>query len=101
AWTFAQGAWSYGLFGLAWTRLLGARSRTHDPRLRRQLDLLLLADGLTGALTTVVCVVLPLVAGRTDLLPLASVAILVGTAVHGYAVLAWGFLRPRSALDEV
>jgi signal transduction histidine kinase len=101
AWTFAQGAWSYGLFALAWARLLRARSRADDARLRRQLDLLLLADGVTGALTTGVCVVLPLVTGRTDLLPLASVAILVGTAVHGYAVLAWGFLRPRSALDEV
>lgn len=100
-WTWALGAYSYGLFALAWGRLLRARSATVDPRLRRQLDLLLLADGVTGALTTVACVVLPVAAGSSALLPYASVGILLGTLVHGYAVLAWGFLRPRSALDEV
>ncbi|MBX3465814.1 MAG: HAMP domain-containing histidine kinase [Planctomycetes bacterium] len=100
-WTFALGAWSYGLFALAWLRLLAARRATADPRLRRQLDLLLMADGVTGALTTLACVVLPLVAGSSALLPWTSVAILMGTLVHGHAVLAWGFLRPASPLDEV
>lgn len=100
-WTYALGAWSYALFGLAWLRLLRARRTTADPRLRRQVDLLLVADGVTGALTTAACVVLPVFLGASGLLPYSSVAILLGTLVHGYGVLAFGFLRPRSALDEV
>jgi signal transduction histidine kinase len=99
-WTFVVGGYIYTLFLLGRFRLAASRARIANPAQQRQLDLVLGAPTLTGILTTVAIVVLPL-AGNYRLLPYSSLGILVGTIVHGYAISSFRFLSPESVLDRV
>ena len=99
-WTYVVGAYVYVVFFAGRFRLAGSRARIADPRVRRQLDLVLGAPTVTGALTTLAIVVLPLM-GNYTLLPYASLGILVGTVIHGYAISNFRFLSPESVLDRV
>ena len=99
-WTYLAGGYVYVLFLAGRVRLAASRARIADARQRRQLDLVLGAPTITGALTTLAIVVLPL-AGNYTLLPYASLGILVGTVIHGYAISSFRFLSPESVLDRV
>jgi signal transduction histidine kinase len=98
--TYVVGGYVYLLFLLGRCRLAAARKRIEDPDERRRLDLVLGAPTITGALTTLAVVLLPL-AGNYDLLPYASLGILIGTVIHGWAILSFRFLSPASVLDRV
>jgi signal transduction histidine kinase len=100
-WTFALGAYVYGLFLLGRVIVIARRrAEETDPRLRRQLGLVLVSPNVTGAITTLAVVALPLL-GVYDLLPYTSLGILLGAMIHSYAALNQRFLRPASALDDL
>lgn len=99
-WTFVVGGYIYALFLLGRFRLASSRARITNPAARKQLDLVLGAPTLTGALTTLAIVVLPLL-GDYRLLPYSSLGIFLGTIIHGYAILNFRFLSPESVLDRV
>jgi signal transduction histidine kinase len=99
-WTYVVGGYVYLLFGLGRVRLATVRRATGDARARREIDLALGGPTITGLLTTLAIVALPLL-GIYVFLPYAAIGILAGTIVHAYAVLRFRFLAPASVLDRV
>lgn len=99
-WTYVVGGYVYVLFLIGRFRLSTSRTQLSDGRARRELDLVLGAPTATGLLTTFSIVVLPLF-GNYTLLPYASLGILIGTLVHGYAIQHFRFLSPASVLDRI
>lgn len=98
--TFVVGAAIYGLFLLGRRLTTDSMRRTDDPRIRSQLHALHIAALVTGALTSACGVLLPLL-GIYAFLPLTSIGILIGSLIHGYAVLEFRLLREESILDRV
>lgn len=98
--TFIVGSIIYLLFFLGRWELVRRRQEAKDLEERWQLDTLLIADGISSIAITGLCI-LPPVVGIYSLLPYASIAILVGSLIHGYAVFNFRLLKPASLLDHL
>ena len=96
-WTFSVGAVVYAAF-LGGIALLVRRWREAKGPVREQLLRFLLAALTSAGTTTLAGVALPLL-GEARLLPLVSLGILLGSAVHFHSLARLGFLRPAGPVD--
>lgn len=97
-WTFALGAYIYAVFGAGYLLVRRARKAATSSQERHQLRLVLFAPALTGSLSTLAIVILPLF-HSVALLPWVSIAIALGSLVQAYSVQNLRLLRPESFLD--
>ncbi len=98
-WTLLLGLACYGCFARAVGLLLAARRQATDARVRRQIELVALADLGTSAAATVTSVALPLLGAPWAVVG-GSLALLAGGLVHAWAMLALRLLRPDDALAD-
>ncbi len=96
---YAFGLYIYVVFAYGFG-LLYAKYRRHRGQLwGQQLGAILWALVLTGALTTLAAIALPL-AGIYNLLPFAALFILPGVLVYAYAISNFKLFSLQSALDQ-
>ena len=96
---YAFGLYIYAVFAYGFG-LLYAKYRQHRGALwGQQLGAILWALVLTGALTTLAAIALPL-AGIYTLLPFAALFILPGVLVYAYAITSFRLFSLQSALDQ-
>ena len=95
---FAVGAALYALFLGGVLTLLARRRADPDPLARRLLGRFLLAVLVSGLVTSLTGVLLPLL-GVTALLPATSLGILLGAGVHLHSLYQLGFLRPPGPVE--
>ncbi|MDF1667319.1 MAG: hypothetical protein P1V97_36575, partial [Planctomycetota bacterium] len=98
--TYFIGLVIYALFFFGRHFLAQSRKSIESKALSSQIDNLLLAAWTTGALTNFMGILLPLLEIYT-LLPYFSLGILIGTVIHGYAVLNFRLFQPASLLDRI
>lgn len=98
--TYFVGLVIYALFFLGRHFLAESRKSIEGNALSSQIDNLLLAAWTTGALTNFMGILLPLL-DIYILLPYFSLGILIGTVIHGYAVLNFRLFQPASLLDRI
>ncbi|HEY0099096.1 MAG TPA: ATP-binding protein [Pyrinomonadaceae bacterium] len=96
---YAFGLYIYFLFGYGFALLYRKFRRYRGQLWGQQLGAILWALALTGALTTLVSIVLPLV-NNYSLLPYGAVFVLPGVLVYAYAISNFKLFSLQSALDQ-
>jgi signal transduction histidine kinase len=96
---YAFGLYIYILFGYGFALLYRKFRRYRRELWGQQLGAILCALALTGALTTLVSVVLPLV-NNYSLLPYGAIFVLPGVLVYAYAISNFKLFSLQSALDQ-
>jgi signal transduction histidine kinase len=96
---YAFGFYIYFLFGYGFALLYGKFRRYRRELWGQQLGAILWALALTGALTTLVTIALPLV-NNYALLPYGAVFVLPGVLVYAYAISNFKLFSLQSALDQ-
>ena len=96
---YAFGLYIYFLFGYGFALLYRKFRRYRRELWGQQLGAILWALALTGALTTLVSIVLPLV-NNYSLLPYGAIFVLPGVLVYAYAISNFKLFSLQSALDQ-
>ncbi|HYO99941.1 MAG TPA: ATP-binding protein [Pyrinomonadaceae bacterium] len=96
---YAFGLYIYFLFGYGFALLYKKFRRYRSELWGQQLGAILWALALTGALTTLATIALPLV-GVYALLPYGAVFVLPGVLVYAYAISNFKLFSLQSALDQ-
>lgn len=96
---YAFGFYIYFLFGYGFLLLYRKFRRYRRELWGQQLGAILWALALTGALTTLVTIALPLV-NNYSLLPYGAVFVLPGVLVYAYAISNFKLFSLQSALDQ-
>ncbi len=95
---YAFGLYIYFLFGYGFALLYGKFRRYRRELWGQQLGAILWALALTGALTTLATIALPLV-GSYTLLPYGAIFVIPGVLVYAYAISNFKLFSLQSALD--
>jgi signal transduction histidine kinase len=96
---YAFGLYIYFLFGYGFALLYRKFRRYRGELWGQQLGAILWALALTGALTTIVSIALPLV-NNYSLLPYGAIFVLPGVLVYAYAISNFKLFSLQSALDQ-
>jgi signal transduction histidine kinase len=96
---YAFGLYIYFLFGYGFALLYRKFRRYRGQLWGQQLGAILWALALTGALTTLVSIALPLV-NNYALLPYGAIFVLPGVLVYAYAISNFKLFSLQSALDQ-
>ena len=96
---YAFGLYIYFLFGYGFALLYGKFRRYRRELWGQQLGAILWALALTGVLTTLATIALPL-AGNYALLPYGAIFVLPGVLVYAYAISNFRLFSLQSALDQ-
>lgn len=97
-WTLALGAYIYAVFAAGYLLVRRARRAATSVSEQDQLRLIMVAPAITGSLSTLAIVILPMF-DSVALLPWVSVSIAIGSLVQAYSVQNLRLLRPETFLD--